>query len=190
MDYRSDKCLNCGAELKSNQRLYCSKKCSRHIEYLRHKAKPFSDDQHTATIGEVDKCAACGKEFKRIAGNQRYCSSKCCRAKERYNECVRRAVPVMNTNERDEYELKMTKFNRRKCMKCKYHGNTASDTQAKSVTQVYCNYLSLTGRTCLKSYKGVTIDRRGYEFDNCLLFEEGEKLREANHESGRISPKG
>ena len=75
------------------------------------------------------------------------------------------------------------KFNKKKCLKCKYHGighngyPVRLSGSIKSL-RVYCNY-SITGSSCLKpisTYK--TTDIRGEDYDNCLLFSPGEMIKE------------
>lgn len=70
------------------------------------------------------------------------------------------------------------KFNKQKCLKCKYHGLGCGGYPAKvgfngRTVSVYCNY-SILERTCLKRLKnGQVIDLRGDDYNDCKLFEAG-----------------
>ena len=73
------------------------------------------------------------------------------------------------------------KFNKKRCMKCMYHGKGSGShgTQAKGTHGIYCNYASITGHTALQSLTTYqSYDTRGDDFYNCLLFEEGVPKRE------------
>lgn len=80
-------------------------------------------------------------------------------------------------------------YNPKKCLKCKYHGEHLScgnfvrvkkptnGKAGKSVT-VYCNYADITGNTCLKALNPrESYDTRGDDYNNCLLFEKGKRVR-------------
>lgn len=70
------------------------------------------------------------------------------------------------------------KFNKRKCVKCKYHGTGCNGYPVRvgfsdRTIPVFCNY-SKTERTCLKKLNdGRIIDLRGDDYNGCKLFEEG-----------------
>ena len=67
-----------------------------------------------------------------------------------------------------------TKFDKRKCAKCIYHGGS-------SASNIYCNYAGLTEETCLKrGPKSTTIDIRGEDYEGCLLFEQGKTMTKLN----------
>jgi hypothetical protein len=56
-------------------------------------------------------------------------------------------------------------FDKRKCKKCKWHGNI-------SFTETFCYYARIgTNGTCLKKIGDKIIDQRGTDPKNCLLFE-------------------
>ena len=76
-------------------------------------------------------------------------------------------------------------------MKCRYHARgfdsgypvKIKDEDGKEKTAyVYCNYACTTGISTLTldSDKNV-IDRRGIEYNNCLLFEEGEPEKKVHN---------
>lgn len=76
-------------------------------------------------------------------------------------------------------------YDKDKCRKCKYHGMTSSNNRMTAITTCYCNYLSITGESCLEKDKygkavfdesGKPIDRRGKDKHDCKLFEEGDKV--------------
>ena len=78
------------------------------------------------------------------------------------------------------------------CRKCKWRGTVMSRTiETKELkkpvsSNMSCDYCLKSGEgTCLKTYNGKTIDRRGYEFDKCLLFEEGEAEPDTNMTFGK-----
>lgn len=83
------------------------------------------------------------------------------------------------------------KFDKVKCVKCKYHGRGYNLGWLTNIGQrnmyVYCNYALSTGLcTLYKDKNKNTIDRRGSDFNNCLLFEKGQP----KHERENISLKG
>ena len=69
------------------------------------------------------------------------------------------------------------KFNKSKCLKCKYHGLGCGGytvRRNKSMVHVYCNYAFINDMTCLQpGPRNTTIDLRGDDYDNCKLFVEG-----------------
>ena len=72
----------------------------------------------------------------------------------------------------------MSKFNKRKCAKCKYRctfsgANTGFKVSARNIG-CYYGVISNTG-TCLHLVNGKIIDRRGDDYDNCKLFEKGNR---------------
>lgn len=76
-------------------------------------------------------------------------------------------------------------YDKDKCRKCKYHGMTSSNNRMTAITTCYCNYLSITGESCLEKDKygkavfdesGIPIDRRGKDKHNCKLYEKGDKI--------------
>lgn len=72
---------------------------------------------------------------------------------------------------------KTPKYNKKKCKKCKYHGERLS--VAMDGQNIYCDYLCITGKTCLTyDNKGKVIDRRGNDADNCALFEKGAAIQD------------
>lgn len=56
-------------------------------------------------------------------------------------------------------------MNKNKCKSCKYCGRITT-------IGVHCNY-SISGETCLTIKDGKVVDRRGYKYNNCLLYERG-----------------
>ncbi len=67
-------------------------------------------------------------------------------------------------------------YNKRKCIRCIYHGTGAGYyTQGRRERiMVHCNYAHSTTGTCLtRGEHGEVIDRRGGDYNNCLLFSEG-----------------
>lgn len=71
-----------------------------------------------------------------------------------------------------------TKFNKMKCKSCIYHGHTSG----LHVSQIFCNYATVTGHTCLRrTDKGEVIDTRGNEKNYCRLYESG-KSRKSREE--------
>lgn len=73
------------------------------------------------------------------------------------------------------------KFNKQKCLKCKYHAFSSNGYRAvigRGSRDVICNFATITGITCLKPEPGYsTSDLRGEDYDNCKLFVEGEPER-------------
>lgn len=62
-------------------------------------------------------------------------------------------------------------FNKRKCAKCKYHGNFNGG-------QIFCYYSALSNDgTCLTLKNKKVVDRRGNDPKNCELFSKGENLK-------------
>ena len=69
--------------------------------------------------------------------------------------------------------------NKELCKKCKYRGTIGSRTGARE--DITCDYFTTSDerRTCLVK-GGVDVkDRRGDDFNNCLLYEEGEQIGRA-----------
>ncbi len=60
-----------------------------------------------------------------------------------------------------------SKFNKNKCKKCKYHGGANINGNT-----IHCYYAN-TGKTCLHRVGKEIIDRRGNDYNNCLLYERG-----------------
>lgn len=65
--------------------------------------------------------------------------------------------------------------NKELCKKCKYHGTMGN--RGKREADICCDYATLAqDGTCLKYMHGEIIDRRGNDYDKCLLFKKGEGL--------------
>lgn len=68
------------------------------------------------------------------------------------------------------------------CAKCKWRGTVlARKSQAKipnyKLPYIVCDYHVKAGKgTCLKRVGDKIIDRRGYDYSKCLLFEEGDAV--------------
>lgn len=77
---------------------------------------------------------------------------------------------------------KKPKFDKQKCLKCKYHGigKCGYFTRAGSkATKVFCDYATIAKSTCLKPINITdVVDLRGTEYNNCKLFAEGSPERE------------
>lgn len=58
-----------------------------------------------------------------------------------------------------------SKFNKRKCRTCKYHGMESN--------KVICYYAGLKGRACLRRVGKEVVDTRGEDFNKCKLYERG-----------------
>ena len=59
------------------------------------------------------------------------------------------------------------------CRRCKYRG-TFGSRNANSKLCIVCDYAATANDgTCLKRVKGGIVDRRGNDYDTCLLYEEG-----------------
>lgn len=74
------------------------------------------------------------------------------------------------------------KFDKQKCLKCRWHGMglgwSAITPDGKNVS-IHCNYSGHHETTPLRAAPGNTFtDLRGNDFNNCLLFEEGEMEKE------------
>lgn len=69
-----------------------------------------------------------------------------------------------------------SKFDKKKCLRCKHHGTGCGGHPVQTKTRVisvYCNYAD-DNRTCLKRLEnGEIIDQRGNDYYNCKLYEEG-----------------
>nr|DAS37244.1 MAG TPA: hypothetical protein [Caudoviricetes sp.] len=61
-------------------------------------------------------------------------------------------------------------YNKAKCKKCKYHGKLSS-------IGAYCYYSVIKNEACLYRKGKETIDRRGGDPNNCLLYEKGDKVQ-------------
>lgn len=81
-----------------------------------------------------------------------------------------------------------TKFDKKKCMKCKYHGvGCGGETvrRRNEMVHVYCNYSSITNSTCLKrGPHGTVTDLRGDDYNNCKLYDPGKAKRERYYTLG------
>lgn len=70
-------------------------------------------------------------------------------------------------------------YNKKKCVKCKYHGYFGSKSYGTSdetfKRSIMCDYAKYTKRTCLYSNHGEVKDRRGDDPNHCLLFKSGER---------------
>ena len=64
------------------------------------------------------------------------------------------------------------KFKKSKCKRCIYHGKISG------VSNVFCNYASLEGHSCLYRQESHIVDKRGCDYENCLLFQEGKAKRD------------
>ena len=70
------------------------------------------------------------------------------------------------------------KFDKRKCLKCKYHGTRFGNfvqvkkNEKEMGMRIHCNY-SATGETALKMVDGKLVDTRGDDYKHCLLYEKG-----------------
>ena len=73
----------------------------------------------------------------------------------------------------------MSKFNKQKCMKCKYRCTVSSGAGLKiSARNVACYYGALSNQgSCLTLVKGKIVDRRGDDYDHCKLYEKGSRDR-------------
>lgn len=59
-------------------------------------------------------------------------------------------------------------YDKKKCKKCKYHGNLGDKSG------IYCNYTVLSGcGICLKRVGSEVIDTRGGDPKECRLYEKG-----------------
>lgn len=71
------------------------------------------------------------------------------------------------------------KFDKKKCLKCKYHSCRGSlgypVRVGKKTYSVYCDFICQTGISPLKPGPNKTVtDLRGEDYNNCQLFKEGE----------------
>lgn len=75
------------------------------------------------------------------------------------------------------------KFKKNRCAKCKYHGTGYGYTGRvkNKMTPINCNYSGITKKTCLRlaDNRIDVYDIRGEDYYNCLLFEEGNALKDA-----------
>ncbi|MBP5595502.1 MAG: hypothetical protein J6Y02_08970 [Pseudobutyrivibrio sp.] len=68
------------------------------------------------------------------------------------------------------------KFNKRKCIKCAYHGHCGGGYSLRigdSNRTIVCDYSGVTGSTCLKTIDGKTVDLRGDDGEHCKLYKFG-----------------
>lgn len=76
-----------------------------------------------------------------------------------------------------EFRRKGAKFDKEKCLHCKYHTEQYRGYTVKRgcrFVNVSCNYASATGSTCLKRKDNSSVvDMRGNDYNNCMLYEEG-----------------
>ena len=61
-----------------------------------------------------------------------------------------------------------SKFNKVKCAKCKWHGTL----NGKDNNNVHCYYV-MSGQSCLYRDGNEIKDRRGEDYNHCLLYERG-----------------
>lgn len=68
------------------------------------------------------------------------------------------------------------KFNKQKCKKCIYGGRMPHVTGigGNSINSYICDYVSITGHTSLYRDGAEVKDRRGNDYDNCLMFKSKE----------------
>lgn len=72
--------------------------------------------------------------------------------------------------------------NKEICAVCKYRG-TVGARDIANADNVSCDYAGVTGRTALGHGKGgEAFDKRGDDFNVCLLFEEGDAIGRAGSE--------
>lgn len=67
-------------------------------------------------------------------------------------------------------------YDKKKCKSCRWHGYFGAKDQGGN--NICCDYGILARQgTCLRKIgqNGETIDRRGNDPDNCLLYEKGER---------------
>ena len=70
-------------------------------------------------------------------------------------------------------ELTTPKFNKERCLSCRYSGRGNGGYVANG-KQVYCDYANIAEHTCLtRGPKGKVIDRRGTDYNNYLLYAPG-----------------
>lgn len=84
--------------------------------------------------------------------------------------------------------------NKRLCYECKYHGALGGCNIDKNKSCIICDYAATANDgTCLKRVKGGIVDRRGNDYDTCLLYEEGcaiGRARNSKDYQGTISNRG
>lgn len=71
---------------------------------------------------------------------------------------------------------KGSKFDKKKCLKCKWHGTGIGYPVKISEIRhdvIHCNWSSYNDSACLKMVNGEVIDIRGDDYHHCKLFEEG-----------------
>lgn len=69
------------------------------------------------------------------------------------------------------------KFNKQKCRKCMYRKKITS----APVGSVFCDYAGVTDQTCLHVVNGQLVDRRGEDYDHCLLYKTGDPIMHQAH---------
>lgn len=69
------------------------------------------------------------------------------------------------------------KFDKKKCKRCKYHARGAGYVVKTGLSPVHCDYARAHDQICLTRVGKEVIDRRGNDFNNCLLFEEGTPVK-------------
>lgn len=73
----------------------------------------------------------------------------------------------------------MSKFNKAKCAKCKFRCNVSASAGAEykqSNRNIGCYYGELSHKgTCLQIQDGKLVDRRGDDYNNCKLYEKGNR---------------
>lgn len=86
------------------------------------------------------------------------------------------------------------KFDKDKCLKCKWHGvgigwpvKVKTSNGRETTISIHCNWSSHNGSACLKAASNNTaIDIRGEDYHNCLLFKEGEMEDDGDDNYGNI----
>ena len=72
----------------------------------------------------------------------------------------------------------MTMFDKKRCLKCKYHGRFQSKSfyspdEESGLRNIMCDYAKYAKQTCLHSVGREVVDRRGEDPKDCKLFEKG-----------------
>ena len=79
-----------------------------------------------------------------------------------------------------------SKFNKKKCEQCKYHGYFGSKSQnayssnEAALNHVMCEYAKCNKTTCLRLVGKELVDLRGSDYNNCKLFEKGKRQSDQN----------
>lgn len=71
------------------------------------------------------------------------------------------------------------KFDKKKCKRCKYRGRGTGYIVKTGFSPIHCDYARTNDQTCLTRIGKDVIDRRGNDYNNCLLFEEGTPVKES-----------